>query len=582
MRKRFVLDRGSARPGPVLLFSLLLIGAVMAQAADGQRTWFFFHDKGPVSLQKAAIEQAASSLSEKALLRRARVKRATALVDETDLPVYPAYLEQLADLGIQPVVISRWLNGVSAVATPAQIAAAGELDCIARIQPVLRGHKPLPAAEPILLKPAGSGDKPLDYGFSREQNEQVQIPAVHQRGYYGQGVCIAVFDTGFRLNHEAFDSLQIIAKHDFIQDDDVVDNEAGERSDQNSHGTMVLSIIAANRPGSLIGGAPRATFILAKTEDVSQEVQAEEDHWIAAAEWAEKLGADIFSTSLGYIDWYTIDEMDGDTAPITRAADLAAGKGVVVLVSAGNEGNDIWRYISAPADGDSVIAVGAVDSKGSVAPFSSRGPTADGRIKPDVMAQGISVACVSVPLSTEKGSSYSRVSGTSAACPIAASCAALILCANPDLTPMEILDAMRRTATRSQTPDVDYGWGVVQTLAAVESTAAITGPVVLPEKSALRGIYPNPAVMAGEHDLTMAFDLHESEWVDIRLYDILGREAGILFQGRIPAGTDRHVRMDWPATVKQLGSGLYFAVIKGRSFNERRAITLLHGSSERR
>ncbi|HNW59599.1 MAG TPA: S8 family peptidase [bacterium] len=581
MKKSHPAAAGSALVGPVLLFLLLLAAAPGAARTENPRTWFFFRDKGPLNLEKSSLAEAQAGLSSRALARRAKIAAGGPLVDATDAPVYAGYLEQLAALGIQPVVVSRWLNGVSAAATPEQIAAAAHLECIARIQPVLRGHAPLPETSHILQKSSDTSDRPLDYGYSLSQNEQVLIPPVHQLGFYGQGVRIAVFDTGFRLTHEAFDSLKVVAQHDFIQNDDNLDNQEGERSDQNSHGTMVLSILAANKPGRLIGGAPHAEFILAKTEDVSQEIQAEEDHWIAAAEWAEGLGADIISTSLGYIDWYTYAEMDGNTAPITRAADLAVAKGVIVVVAAGNEGNNIWHYISAPADGDSVLAIGAVDEKGNVVSFSSRGPTADGRIKPDLMARGLGVACIAVPPASGIGTGYGYVSGTSAACPLAASCAALILCANPALTPMEVVNAMRQTATRSRTPDTDYGWGIIQTLAAVESTR-VEEPIVLPERTALRGIYPNPAATGGNRNLTMALDLKEPEWVEVRLYDLLGREVAVLFRGQVAAGSDRRIRMAWPAAIRQLGSGVYFAVTKSRSFNESRTITLLQPGREGR
>ena len=573
---------GSAAIGPILLFVFVLIGAAFASSTEEQRSWFFFRDKGPAALNKTTLDQLQSSFTEKALARRAKVAGGGSLIQESDLPVYPAYLEELQELGIKPAVVSNWLNAVSAAATPEQIAAAGELTCIARIQPVLRGHRPLPQVTPLLQKPSQSSNKPVDYGYSLEQLTQIQIPAVHELGCYGQGVRIAVFDTGFRLQHEAFDSLRVIAKRDFIQEDDEVDNEEGDRGDQNSHGTMVLSIIAANKPGALVGGAPRAEFILAKTEDTSQEVIAEEDHWIAAAEWAERLGADIFTTSLGYTDWYTVEDMDGDTAPITRAADLAVSKGVVVLVAAGNEGGDFWRYISAPADGDSVLAVGAVDSKGIVAYFSSRGPAADGRIKPDIMAQGVSVACVSVPFPGQVGTMYSRVSGTSAACPLAASAAALILCANPALTPMQVVEAMRNTATRSQNPDTDYGWGIVQTLSALEATTPPDNPFWLPETSGLAGIYPNPAIMETDDGIGLVLRLRENTWVEARLYNTLGQEVGILYRGEAARSNNRWIWGRLPAERwRGLASGVYFVSIKSGLFNHTQAITLLRGGNRR-
>lgn len=577
MSNRSFLPQGSALTGLILLFSLLLPSEA-TQAAP--RTWFFFRDKGPAILKKEAYAAAAALISPQALARRARVMPAGELVTENDLPVCPEYIAQLQALGITPRRSSRWLNGVSAEATPAQIAAAAELPCIATIQPVARQRRELPPDEPILAKPAASSDTPLDYGYSLGQNEQVQITELHRRGYYGQGVIIAVFDTGFRLNHEAFDSLQVLAAYDFIQDDENLDVEGDERVDQSSHGTMVLSILAGNKPGQLVGSAPRARYILAKTEDVSRETESEEDNWIAAAEWAEALGADVFSTSLGYIDWYTNDDMDGNTAPITRAADLAAGKGVLVVNAAGNEGNDIWRLIGAPADGDSVLAIGAVDGAGKLISFSSRGPTADGRIKPDLMAQGGAVACIDVPPLTGLGTVYRAISGTSAACPIAAGAAALILCANPGTPPMTIADALRKTATRAQMPDADYGWGIIQALVAAESTAAVNKPPVLPKSSSLVSLFPNPAPVDLNEGLRIVLNMTQAAEVEVRLYNIRGQQVGTLYRGQVQAGKERWIKAGWPAGASpRLASGVYFISVKTADLEQRRAITLLRSAA---
>ena len=573
MSNRSFLPQGSALTGLILLFSLFLAPDAVLPAP---RTWFFFRDKGPASLKKEAYATAAAMISPQALARRARVMPAGELITESDLPVYPEYIAQLQALGITPRRTSRWLNGVSAEATPEQIAAAAGLPCIAAIQPVARQRREIPQNEPLLSKPAASSDTPLDYGYSLGQNEQVQITELHRRGFYGQGVIIAVFDTGFRLNHEAFDSLQVLAAYDFIQDDENLDTEGEERVDQSSHGTMVLSVLAGYKPGQLVGSAPRARYILAKTEDVSREVESEEDNWIAAAEWAEALGADLFSTSLGYIDWYTNDDMDGNTAPITRAADLAAGKGVLVINSAGNEGNDLWRLICAPADGDSVLAIGAVDGAGKLISFSSRGPTADGRIKPDLMAQGGAVACIDLPPRTGLGAVYRAISGTSAACPIAAGAAALILCANPGTPPMIIADALRKTATRAQMPDTDYGWGIIQALAAAESTAAANKPVVLPESSSLVSLFPNPASVDLSDGLRIVLNMTEAAVVEVRLYNILGQEVGTLFRGQVPAGKERWIKAGWPAGASpRLASGVYLLSVKTANIEQRRTITLL-------
>jgi hypothetical protein len=237
-----------------------------------------------------------------------------------------------------------------------------------------------------------------------------------------------------------------------------------------THGTMTLSTIGGFSSGNLIGPAFNSTYILAKTENTDSETPIEEDNWIAAMEWADSIGVDVTSTSLGYIDFdppwpsYTWMDMDGNTTVITNGADYAAQIGIVVVNSAGNEGyNSSHNTLGAPADGDSVITAGAVNSDGSRASFSSVGPTVDGRIKPDIMALG-SWNVVADPYNDY---SFTYANGTSFSCPLSAGVAALILSANPSLTPMQVRDAMRNTASQNTNPDNLYGWGILNALAAV-------------------------------------------------------------------------------------------------------------------
>jgi subtilisin family serine protease len=291
-------------------------------------------------------------------------------------------------------------------------------------------------------------------------------------------VIIAVLDAGFsNLSHEVFAPMTILARRDFVNGDE----DVGDGADQGegSHGTMTLSVLGGFKEGQLIGPAYAAGFILAKTENTASETPVEEDNWAAAAEWAEALGADVISTSLGYLDYdspftsYSFADMNGETAISTRAANLAASLGVVVVASAGNSGFDAaHNTLGAPADGRGVIAAGAVDARGTRAFFSSVGPTADGRIKPDVDAQGVSVKVAS-PTSP---SLYGLADGTSFSCPLTAGVAALVVQAHPEYTPQQVADALRSTASQAGRPDNLLGYGIVNAAAAVGSRASASQP----------------------------------------------------------------------------------------------------------
>jgi len=425
--------------------------------------WVFFRDKGiesPAQYQ-TAVDQATRQLSERSLKRR-MLRGSQPVVDLVDLPVRGEYLDELENLGARVRVVSNWLNAASCSTNRQQIQRIENLPFVRAVKKVAAFRRARPQAEEKPLKKRGAipGEEDLEYGESYAQLAQIHVPELHRTGLSGEGVLITILDTGFFIDHPAFEHIvssgRLVGTYDFINDDEDVDD--GDNN-QRAHGTSVLSVVGGFVDGVLIGCAYGAQFALAKTEIKSEEIEIEEDHWVAGLEWGEALGTDVVTSSLGYTDWYTYEDMDGNTAVCTRAADLAVSKGVVVVNAAGNERTcgvpPCWDYVIAPADGDSVIAVGAVDGNGNIAVFSSKGPTFDGRVKPDVVAMGVRV------YGAATHGYDGNLRGTSYATPLVAGVCALLLQAHPDWSPLQVGEALRITADRALDPDTLYGYGLV-------------------------------------------------------------------------------------------------------------------------
>lgn len=459
----------------ICLCVLLFFTGGWSQTVAPQKYWIYFRDRGPSTARWGIppYREAAQRLSERAVQRRLKVRPPERLIDEHDLPLFEGYLHTLKQLGVQPVVHSRWLNAISAYLPARQKAEIAALPFVKKVVPVRRLAVP-PSPEvhdqplPRRSQPA---DHRFDYGLSLTQNELVNVPVLHDAGIYGKGVLVGMLDTGFNVSeHPAFQRLQVLGQFDFVFGDSITADEPGKdvKGAQN-HGTQTLSVIAGFDPGNLIGPAFAAGYFLSKTEDIRSETPVEEDFWMAGIEWMEAQGIDVASSSLGYRDFdnpadnHEYQDLDGETTVVTRAAQLAAERGVVVVNSAGNEGGTAWQYIIAPADGKDVIAVGAVTASGRRASFSSIGPTYDGRIKPDVMAMGVAVRAVRL----DPQFPYAGVNGTSFSCPMVAGIVAQMLSAHPYLTPRQVIEALQRTASQADSPDNFMGYGIVDARKAI-------------------------------------------------------------------------------------------------------------------
>lgn len=447
----------------------LLVGLVVPPAAGAAERvlWVPLPPAAPGAPALGERWPVAPAPTPRALARRA-ARGDAARIARLSRDPDPGALAWIEGQGIRIRRVSRWLGAASVVADEAQARAlaarfgGGALRPVAglRTPPVEPALAPRPVALP---RRAGVPD----YGPSADQLTMVEVDRLHELGLSGAGVSVLVLDTGFTLDHPAFASLRLLDQHDFVQGDDDPANGAGDIPTQHNHGTGVLGTLAALAPGELVGPAHGAGVLLAKTEHVPTETHAEEDHFIAALEWGEALGADLFTASLGYVSFddgtsYSYPQRDGDTTPLAIAVDAAAAMGLPGFVAMGNGGpspNSIWT----PADADSVIAVGSVDADSSVSSFSSRGPAADGRTKPDVVARGRATWWV------RADGGYGAVSGTSVACPIVAGVGALLLEAHPGWGPGELYAALRGSASQAGAPDDDRGFGLVRGRAALHA-----------------------------------------------------------------------------------------------------------------
>jgi subtilisin family serine protease len=527
-------------------FLFVTIIFLLNKASASEKMWIYFTDKDNSGQN--------ITLDDKAIQRRLKVD-----IKDTwyDRPVAQSYIAVMEELGAVIHNKSRWLNAVSITSDINIINEISLLPFVKKTVPVAVYKKNKREFSQLQSSRKLSVIDSLDYGYAQEQIEQINCHTAHQAGYTGQGVRVLILDTGFNTERSVFDSLTIIDEWDFINNDGNTENEANDYSSQHNHGTMVFSTLAGYDPGNLIGPAFGAEFLLAKTEDVTNESQVEEDNYVAALEWGEQLGADIMSSSLGYLDWYSYCDMDGNTGVTTIAVDIATSLGMLCITSAGNWGTSspppnpcdtLYYYISAPADADSVISVGAVNSNGEIASFSSHGPTYDGRIKPEVCARGVSTWGVNA-----NSDSYRTGSGTSLSAPLVSGAAAVILSAHSDWTPMQVREAMMMTADRVDNPDNNYGYGVIDVMAAIDYETSSINHNNIPDEFLILNVYPNPF----NPTTTIRFSVEARYASLLQVFDITGRLVETIENDKLLPGEHAYT---WDAS--GLSSGIYFVQLK--------------------
>ena len=510
---------------------------IQAQAQyDGEgkvKYWIEFQDKGDLSQYDAT-----RLLSPEAHANR---QRKGIEIDFRDYPVHAAYWNTVCQTGIELIHTSRWINSVSAYMTPEEVFRVQQFPFVKTVHPV--------AVSQGVADIEMECDSLPDFDTPTQQLSMVGLDELHAQGYTGEGVTIAVFDNGYLSANQLatfrpiFESERVIATRDFVDGDaDVFSPCAHCR-----HGTWVWSILASQPEEGFSGSAPGASFILLRTENDDSETHQEEDNWLAAAEYADSLGAQVFSTSLGYFTFdpgegnYTQADLDGNTTIITRAADLAASRGIIVVNSAGNSGA---IGLSAPADGDSVIAVAAVDVCEERANFSSHGFVTPLKVKPDISAQGRQNYFYDTAGNLRRGN------GTSYSCPIISGLMACLLQAHPDASYGDLYQAMIRSADRFASPDSLYGYGIPH---AAQAHAWLSDPTNVSDPTGICSyvVYPNPTRQTTWIATVEACAATE---IEFELRDLQGRLVFSL-QQRIQGQTAVSI----PAGISP---GLYFMRIK--------------------
>lgn len=526
----------------IVTLLLLWLSCLLLSAQSSYKYWVQFTDKNDTTYK---LSKPHEFLTSKAILRRSKQKLA---IDSTDLPIKKAYIDSVLAKGVNLHTSSKWFNGITISVTDTTL-----MSTIRQLPFVRKTEKTF---VPNLNRSAKLDSKKLNtrsvavsnngYGNAFAQINMHNGEWLHQAGFKGEGMQIAVLDAGFlNINTNpamatARNNGQILGTHDFV-------NPQSDIYSENFHGAQVLSIMAANDYDKYIGTAPDASYLLVRTEDAGSEFPVEMDNMIAGMEYADSMGVDIITASLGYFNFddstmnLDYNKLNGNTYRVSRGLTLCARKGMLVVSSAGNQGNLPWHYIIAPTDADSILTVGSVTSALKHSAFSSWGPTADGRTKPSVCALGSNTAVV-----TELGA-ISTGNGTSLATPIIAGLAACLWQALPSLSNMEIIELIKKHGSKFGSPDNELGYGIPDFYAAYVDAVGTT-------KSLLNSVdlvqaYPNP--------------VHDSMTVDIDP-SIMGRNPELIIYNMNGKKVLKHKLYDTSTlfSLSDLTQGNYSLVIK--------------------
>ncbi len=537
-----------------LIIPLILLTVVAFAQIAPDKYFVQFTDKNN---SPYSINNPEEFLTQRAIDRRVRFNIP---VVENDIPVNQAYIQGVADIGVQILNPSKWLNGVTIYTTNADL-----IDQINQL-PYVSGTLKINSYEPLTYDKFGNiigqetensaelkSGSTLDYGLSYGQIDQLNGIDLYDDGYKGEGMIIAVLDAGFTgvEEHPVFqylrDNNRILGTKDFVY-------KGGNVYEGHEHGKMVLSCMGANEPGEMIGTAPEASYWLLRSEEGPSENIIEEYNWVSAAEFADSVGADVINSSLSYFDFdmpewtYDYSEMDGNTAISTIGADYAVSKGMIVCNSAGNSG----YLVGAPADGDSVMTVGAVNLNGNRVDFSSIGPTADGRTKPNIMACGAG-ATIAVGNSGISTGGY----GTSFSSPILAGMIACLWQSHPEMTPLEVMESVMESGSTADNPDNYMGWGIPDFTTADSILTSITPPELL---SNLVSAAPNPF----KDHLRIKINIDSAETININIYNLAGN---MMFERSFELTRFKN-QIHLSKEIVNLDQGLYFINVISDRFTE--------------
>lgn len=444
-------------------FTLAMCLGVSAQytSTDTLKYRISLKDK---SATEYSLLQPEKYLSEKSIERR---KRQGLPVDSTDLPVCKKYIDAIRSKGVHVLVTGKWDNFVTVSCNDSTlITKIATLPFVRSIERVWKGKMEKALKRDSLINQPLRTDSL--YGPAITQIEMSRVNFLHEAGFKGRGMTIAVIDAGFHNLDKitAMNNIRILGTRDFV-------NPEADIYAESSHGMSVLSCIAMNQPNVMIGTAPEASFWLLRSEDEYSENLVEQDYWVAAVEFADSVGVDLVNTSLGYYSFddptknYRYRDLNGHYALMSREASKVADKGMVLVCSAGNSGSGSWKKITPPADAENVITVGAINKKGLLASFSSVGNTADGRVKPDVVAVGMG----SDVMGTD--GNLKHANGTSFSSPIMCGMVACLWQACPKLTAKEVIEIVRQSGDRADFPDNIYGYGVPDLWKAYQSVIKV-------------------------------------------------------------------------------------------------------------